>query len=82
MTGLVLVLVNLKPRKLAGIVTNYTMIGFMSNGMVLCASDASHTKVELMRPAPGSKVGERVKIQGNENIFKDEREEVLNPKKG
>ncbi|CAD8187569.1 unnamed protein product [Paramecium pentaurelia] len=73
MTGQVLVLVNLKPRKLAG---------FMSNGMVLCASDASHTKVELMRPAPGSKVGERVKIQGHENIFKDEREEVLNPKKG
>lgn len=54
----------------------------MSNGMVLCASDASHTKVELMRPAPGSKVGERVRIQGHENIFKDEREEVLNPKKG
>ncbi|CAK93834.1 unnamed protein product (macronuclear) [Paramecium tetraurelia] len=73
MTGQVLVLVNLKGRKLAG---------FMSNGMVLCASDATHTKVELMRPAPGSKVGERVKVQGNEAIFKDEREEVLNPKKG
>ncbi|CAD8103038.1 unnamed protein product [Paramecium sonneborni] len=73
MTGQVLVLVNLKARKLAG---------FMSNGMVLCASDAAHTKVELMRPAPGSKLGERVKIQGHENIFKDEKEDVLNPKKG
>ncbi|CAD8106263.1 unnamed protein product [Paramecium sonneborni] len=73
MTGQVLVLVNLKPRKLAG---------FMSNGMVLCASDSTHTKVELMRPAPGSKLGERVKIQGHENIFKDEKEDVLNPKKG
>ena len=34
----------------------------MSNGMVLCASDATHTKVELLRPTPGSKVGERVKV--------------------
>ncbi|CAD8187412.1 unnamed protein product [Paramecium octaurelia] len=73
MTGQVIVLVNLKPRKLAG---------FMSNGMVLCASDASHTQVELMRPAPGSKVGERVKIQGHQSIFKDGMEEELNPKKG
>lgn len=34
----------------------------MSNGMVLCASNADHTKVELMRPAADSKVGERVKV--------------------
>jgi len=40
-TGLVCVLANLKTRKLAG---------FPSTGMVLCASNADHTAVELMRP--------------------------------
>jgi hypothetical protein len=30
--------------------------------MVLCASDATHTKVELLRPSAGSKVGERVRV--------------------
>jgi aminoacyl tRNA synthase complex-interacting multifunctional protein 1 len=54
--GLCVVFANLKPRKLADI---------MSEGMVLCASNADHTKVELMRPPAGSKVGERVVLEGN-----------------
>lgn len=49
--GLVMVFVNLKPRKLADI---------MSEGMVMCASNADHTQVELMRPPEGSVVGERI----------------------
>ena len=53
----------------------------MSNGMVLCASNADHTKVEILKPAPGSVVGERVKIEGKEEYFKDALEELLNPKK-
>ena len=56
MSGLVLVLSNLKPRKLAG---------FNSNGMVLCASNSDHSKVELLRPHPDSKVGERVFLENN-----------------
>jgi len=53
------VLANLKPRKLAG---------FNSNGMVLCASSADHTKVELMRPHPDCKVGERITLETYEKI--------------
>jgi tRNA-binding EMAP/Myf-like protein len=53
----------------------------MSNGMVLCASNADHSKVEILRPPEGSKVGERVRILGQESLFKDEPEPVLNPKK-
>lgn len=49
--GLVVVFANLKPRKLVDI---------MSNGMVMCASNADKTKIELIRPPEGSKVGERV----------------------
>jgi tRNA-binding EMAP/Myf-like protein len=41
MTGNCLVMVNLKPRPLAG---------FMSNGMVVCASNHDHTAVEVLRP--------------------------------
>jgi len=54
-SGQVIVLVNLKPRKL---------VGFNSHGMVLCASNEDHTKVELLRPAEGAKVGERVTLDG------------------
>jgi aminoacyl tRNA synthase complex-interacting multifunctional protein 1 len=54
--GLCVVFANLKPRKLADI---------MSEGMVLCASNSDHTRVELMRPPAGSKVGERVVLEGN-----------------
>eukprot|EP00934_Nitzschia_sp_Nitz4_P006156 Nitzschia sp. Nitz4//scaffold32_size149145//84049//86889//NITZ4_002885-RA/size149145-augustus-gene-0.39-mRNA-1//1//CDS//3329548087//6146//frame0 len=49
----VLVLCNLKQRKL---------VGFPSHGMVLCASNADHTEVRLVDPPTDSKVGERVTI--------------------
>jgi len=48
---LVLVLCNLKPRNLAG---------FKSNGMVLCASNEGKSKVELVDPPNGAKIGEIV----------------------
>jgi tRNA-binding EMAP/Myf-like protein len=54
--GLVVVFANLKPRKLAG---------FMSNGMVLCASTDDKSTIELVRPPEGSKVGERIQLTGN-----------------
>ena len=49
----VLVLCNLKERKL---------VGFPSHGMVLCASNADHTEVKLVNPPIDAKVGERVTI--------------------
>ncbi|CAM9458655.1 unnamed protein product [Discosporangium mesarthrocarpum] len=52
--SLVLVVCNLKAAKLAG---------FMSNGMVLCASGADG-KVELVRPPLGSMIGERARVDG------------------
>jgi len=53
----VLVVTNLKPAKMAG---------FESAGMVLCAANAEHTKVELLDVPEGAKVGERVWIEGVE----------------
>lgn len=50
---LVLVLCNLKARKL---------VGFPSHGMVLCASNADHTDVKLVSPPVEAKVGERVTV--------------------
>lgn len=50
---LVLVLCNLKERKL---------VGFPSHGMVLCASNADHTEVRLVNPPVDAKIGERVTI--------------------
>ena len=38
----------------------------MSNGMVLAASNSDHTKVELVRPGEGSKVGERVVLENDD----------------
>ena len=49
----VLVFSNLKPRPLAG---------NMSQGMVMCASNEEHTQIELIRPPQGSKLGERVRL--------------------
>lgn len=81
MTGLVVVFTNLKGKKLGG---------FMSTGMVVCAGNADHTQVELMRPPEGrgdlshflgSVVGERIKVLGKEELFADEAQAVLNPKK-
>lgn len=54
--GYVLVFANLKPRKLGPII---------SNGMVMCATDESHTVAELIRPPAGSSIGERIQLSGN-----------------
>lgn len=71
--GLCVVFANLKPRKLADI---------MSQGMVLCAGNADHTQVELMRPPEGSKVGERIILEGNPaGEIPQSFQEILNPKK-
>jgi len=66
---MVIVLCNLKPRK---------MQGFESQGMVLCATSANG-KVELMQPPAGAKVGERVTIEGIEMVDPDDK---LNEKSG
>lgn len=50
---LVLVLCNLKARKL---------VGFPSHGMVLCASNADHTEVQLVNPPVDAKIGERITV--------------------
>jgi aminoacyl tRNA synthase complex-interacting multifunctional protein 1 len=73
--GLVIVFANLKPRKLAD---------FMSNGMVMCASNADHTAVEIMRPPANAKIGDRVQLMGNPingQPLTEERQSVLNPKR-
>jgi glutamyl-tRNA synthetase len=49
----VLVLCNLKERKL---------VGFPSHGMLLCASNADHSDVRLVNPPIDAKIGERVTI--------------------
>ena len=73
MKGLCLVFANLKPRKLAHI---------MSQGMVMCASNADHTAIEVMRPPAGAKVGERVYLEGNPiPNFSQEMQAELKPKK-
>lgn len=65
----VLVLCNLKPRKLRGI---------MSYGMILCASNDDHSIVELLTPTEPVLPGERVSI---ENYDLSQPDAVLNPKK-
>ena len=62
MSGLVVVAMNLKPKKVAN---------FMSHGMVLCASGPNKSKIEIMRPPADAKLGERVKLEGQEALFKD-----------
>ena len=52
---LVLVVCNLKAAKI---------VGFSSNGMVLAAKGEDGKKVELVEPPQGSKIGERVFIDG------------------
>jgi len=49
----VLVLCNLKERKL---------VGFGSHGMVLCASNQDHTDVKLVNPPIDAKIGERITV--------------------
>lgn len=52
----VIVLCNLKPRALKGIT---------SAGMLLCSSNADHTKVEPLRPPEGINVGTLISFQGH-----------------
>lgn len=59
MSGLCLVMVNLKPKKLGG---------FPSNGMVVCASNEEHSVVELLRPPEGVEVGERITVENYTKI--------------
>ena len=51
-----IVFANLKERPLAG---------NPSHGMVLCASNADKSAIELVRPPAGSKLGERIQLSGN-----------------
>lgn len=60
---MVIVLANLKPKK---------MRGFESQGMVLCAT-SSNGKVELLKAPIGATVGERVIIDGVEMLAPDEK---------
>ena len=71
---LCVVFANLKPRKLAHI---------MSQGMVMCASNADHTQIEIIRPPAGAKVGERINIEGNPlgAAFTQDMVAELKPKK-
>eukprot|EP00252_Welwitschia_mirabilis_P020527 TRINITY_DN5055_c0_g1_i1.p1 TRINITY_DN5055_c0_g1~~TRINITY_DN5055_c0_g1_i1.p1 ORF type:complete len:391 (+),score=112.89 TRINITY_DN5055_c0_g1_i1:196-1368(+) len=64
----VLVVTNVKPGKLRDV---------MSSGLVLCASNEDHSKVEPVSPPDGAKIGEQVTFSGHEG----KPEEVLNPKK-
>jgi len=75
LSGLCVVFANLKPKKLGGI---------PSNGMVMCASSADHSQCEILRPAEGSKIGERVQLVGNPiegQELSNEPTALLNPKK-
>ena len=65
----------MKPKKLAGI---------FSEGMVLCAENADHTQVELIRPTGETKVGERVTLEGNhfgDGGLPQDAQPILNPKR-
>mmetsp|Transcript_11024 Transcript_11024/g.19299 ORF Transcript_11024/g.19299 Transcript_11024/m.19299 type:complete len:268 (-) Transcript_11024:108-911(-) len=66
--SMVVVLANLKARNMRGV---------KSNGMVLAASNADHTQVELIIPPEGSQPGERVSFEG----FEGDADATLNPKK-
>lgn len=56
---MVLVLCNLKERKLAG---------FPSHGMVLCASNEDHTVVKLVSVPVDAKIGERITVPGMASV--------------
>ncbi|KAI4306962.1 hypothetical protein L6164_030197 [Bauhinia variegata] len=64
----VVLITNVKPGKLRDV---------MSEGLVLCASNEDHTKVEPLLPPEGAKIGERVSFSGIDG----KPEDVLNPKK-
>jgi methionyl-tRNA synthetase len=64
----VLVVANMKPANMRGI---------QSQAMVLAATSADGSTVELVEPPAGAAIGERVTVPG----FEGEAEAVLNPKK-
>lgn len=68
----VVVLCNLKPRKMRGI---------LSHGMLLCASTEDHTQVELLEPCDDCEIGERVVFDGFASENASEPDAKLNPKK-
>jgi len=68
--AMVVVIANMKSRKLAG---------FESQGMVLCGT-SSGGKVEILHPPAGAKIGERVSIEGSDTTL--EPDEKLNEKSG
>jgi len=57
-----IVVCNLKSRK---------MLGFVSHGMVLCASDGDKSRVALIRPPAEAKIGERVSVVGTDFTAED-----------
>lgn len=64
---LVVILCNLKPAKMRGV---------LSEGMVMCASTPD--KVEVLRPPPSAEPGDVIRVPGYE---KSDPDAVLNPKK-
>merc|ERR1712185_768277 len=68
--AMVCVCANLKPRKL---------VGFESQGMVLCGTSPSGKVVELLHAPAGAKIGERITIDGHEMLEPDDK---LNEKTG
>ena len=69
--ALVAVVCNLKPAKMRGI---------QSFGMVLCGSNEEHTKVELLQPAEGSTIGERLSLEAFGVLTPSEEDTVLKSK--
>ena len=69
--AMVVVICNLKPKKMAGV---------ESCGMVLCASDASKSKLCFVAPPPGAQPGERVTYEGYEG--EPETAKKMDKKKG
>ncbi|MED6184250.1 hypothetical protein PIB30_045644 [Stylosanthes scabra] len=65
---LVVLITNVKPGKLRDVT---------SEGLVLCASNEDHSKVEPLLPPEGAKIGEHVSFSGIDG----KPEDVLNPKK-
>ena len=73
MKGKCVVFYNLKPRPLAG---------NMSNGMVICSQNKEHTSVSLIRPDDSAKLGDRVTLLGLEEFELGEGEvKNINSKK-
>ncbi|BDA44302.1 probable aminoacyl tRNA synthase complex-interacting multifunctional protein at C-terminar half [Coccomyxa sp. Obi] len=64
----VVVLCNLKPAKMRDV---------LSSGMVLCASNATHDRVDPIVPPPDAQIGERIKFEG----FDGQPDAQLNPRK-